>query len=182
MIPENGQGIEITRRRWRLQIGFEGLDKTIEEQLKRTRILLEKDGLVSRHQQNYSVHDGIFKDIYKELAQSGFILRADLPLDQVVGFASSLDGRLSEPKLFLDCGCGRIFAGFENMPNGMWGRLCDLANQMGGHVVMQKAPVEFKQHNDVFGRARPEWKVMHRIKAALDPRNLFAPGRLPGKI
>ena len=182
MIPESGQGTEIKRRRWRLEIGFEGFAKTIDEQLKITRILLEKDGLVLRHQQDYSVHDGIFKDIYKELAQSAFILRADLPLDQVVGFVSSLNGRLSEAKLFLDCGCGRIFAGFENLQNGMWGRLCELANQLGGHIVMEKAPVEFKQHHDVFGRPRPEWKVMHRIKAALDPHHIFAPGRLPGKI
>ncbi|MGD9281586.1 MAG: FAD-linked oxidase C-terminal domain-containing protein [Desulfobacterales bacterium] len=182
MIPENGQSTEITRRRWRLEIGFEGFDKTIDEQLKRTRILFEKDGLVLRHQQDYAVQDGIFKDIYEKLAQSGFVLRADLPLDQVVGFVPSLDKRLSEPKLFLDCGCGRIFAGFENMPNGMWDWLCDRANQLGGHVVMEKAPIEFKQHNDVFGRSRPEWKVMHRIKAALDPHYIFAPGRLPGKV
>jgi FAD/FMN-containing dehydrogenase len=182
MIPQNDQGTDITHRRWRLEIGFEGFDKTVDEQLKRTRVLLEKNGLVLRHQQDYSVQDGIFKDIYTELAQSGFILRADLPLDQVAGFVPLLDKGLSKPKLFLDYGCGRIFAGFENMPNGMWGRLCDLANQLGGHVVMEKAPVEFKQHNDVFGKPRPEWKVMHRIKAALDPHHIFAPGRMPGKF
>jgi FAD/FMN-containing dehydrogenase len=39
-----------------------------------------------------------------------------------------------------------------------------------------------KKHNDVFGTTRPEWKIMHRIKAALDPHNIFAPGRLPGKV
>ena len=182
MIPQNDQGTDITHRRWRLEIGFEGFDKTVDEQLKRTRILLEKNSLVLRNQQDYSVQDGIFKDIYTELAQSGFILRADLPLDQVVEFVPLLDKGLSKPKLFLDYGCGRIFACFENMPNGMWGRLCDLANQLGGHVVMEKATVEFKQHNDVFGFDRPEWKVMHRIKDALDPHHIFAPGRLPGKF
>jgi glycolate oxidase subunit GlcD len=182
MMPESGRGPEITRRTWRLEIGFEGFDKTIDDQLKKTEILLEKNGLVSRHQRDYSVQEGIFKDIYAKLAESDFVLRADLPLDQPIGFVPLLDRRLSEPKLFLDCGCGRIFAGFENMPNGMWGRLCDLANQLGGHVVMEKAPVEFKQHNDVFGRPRPEWKVMHRIKAALDPHHIFSPGRMPGKI
>jgi FAD/FMN-containing dehydrogenase len=182
MIPENDQGTEITSRRWRLEVGFEGFDKTISEQLKRTGILLEKDGLALRDQRDYSVQHGIFEDIYTELVQSGFILRADLPLDQVAELVPFLDKQLSEPKLFLDCGCGRIFAGFENMPDGMWGRLCDLANQLDGHVIMEKAPVEFKQHNDVFGRPRPEWKVMHRIKAALDPHHIFAPGRMPGKF
>jgi FAD/FMN-containing dehydrogenase len=64
----------------------------------------------------------------------------------------------------------------------MWSRLCDLGNQLGGHLIMEKAPVEFKNHHDVFGMARPEWKVMHRIKDALDPHHVFAPGRLPGKV
>jgi glycolate oxidase subunit GlcD len=182
IIPENGQSDEITRRRCRLEIGFEGFDKTVNEQLKRTMILLEKGGLVLNRQQDYSVQDGIFKGIYTQLVQSGFILRADLPLDQVVGFVQSLGKRLSEPKLFLDCGCGRIFAGFENMPDGMWRQLCDLGNQLGGHVVMEKATVAFKEHNDVFGPDRPEWMVMHRIKAALDPQHVFAPGCLPGRV
>ena len=182
IIPENGQGDEMKHRHCRLEIGFEGFDKIVDEQLKRTRILLEKSGLVLSRQQDYSVQDGIFKGIYTELAQSGFILRADLPLDQVVGFVQSLDNRLSEPKVFLDCGCGRIFAGFENMPDGMWGQLCDLGNQLGGHVIMENAPVEFKKHHDVFGKVRPEWKVAYRIKDALDPHHIFAPGRLPGKV
>jgi FAD/FMN-containing dehydrogenase len=182
MIPENGQSGEIARRRCIMEIGFEGFDKTVDEQLKRIRILFEKNGLILKYQQDYSVQDGIFKDIYTELAQSSFILRADLPLDQGVGFIQSVDERLLEPKLFLDYGCGRIYAGFETMPDGVWGQLCDLGNQMGGHVVMEKATVEFKEHNDVFGFDRPEWKVMHRIKDSLDPLHIFAPGRLPGKV
>jgi glycolate oxidase subunit GlcD len=182
MIPENGQSDEMTHRRYRLEIGFEGFDKIVDEQVKRTRILLEKDGLVLKHQQDYSAQDGIFKDIYAELAQSSFILRADLPFDQGVGFVQSLDKQLSEPKLYLDYGCGRIFAGFETMPDGMWGQLCDLGNQLGGHVVVEKATAEFKAHNDVFGIDRPEWKVMHRIKNALDPHHIFSPGCMPGKV
>jgi FAD/FMN-containing dehydrogenase len=182
MIPENAQTDEIAHRRCKLKIGFEGFGKTVNEQLKRTRVLLEKDGLVLTHQQDYSVQDGIFKDIYTELAQSSFILRADLPLDQGVGFIEFLDERLSEPQLYLDYGCGRIYAGFEIMPDGMWGQLCDVGNQLGGHVVMEKATVGFKAHYDVFGIGRPEWKVMHRIKDTLDPHHIFAPGCMPGKI
>ena len=43
-------------------------------------------------------------------------------------------------------------------------------------------PDDFRQENDVFGSPRLEWKVMHRIKAAMDPDNIFAPGSLPGKV
>jgi FAD/FMN-containing dehydrogenase len=48
--------------------------------------------------------------------------------------------------------------------------------------MLEKAPLAFKEQNDVFGKSRPEWKIMHRIKAALDPHHIFAPGRLPGKV
>jgi D-lactate dehydrogenase (cytochrome)/glycolate oxidase len=68
------------------------------------------------------------------------------------------------------------------MPDGLWERLCTTGDQLGGHVVMEKATDDFKAHNDVFGIERPHWKVMHRIKAALDPQRVFSPGRLPGKI
>ena len=182
IIPENGQGGNIESLRGRLQIGFEGFDKTVAEQLRRTGTLLEKGGLGLKAPQDYSVHEGLFKSIYTKLAQSAFVLRADLPLDQLVGFVESLENPLSESHLFLDGGCGRILAGFENMPGGMWHRLCDLGSRLGGHVVMEKAPVEFKKAHDVFGSTRPEWKVMHRIKDALDPHHIFAPGRLPGKV
>ncbi len=183
IVPVDRPGDDITRRRCILKIGFEGFDKTVAEQLKRTQILLEKAGLTINPEQDYSVQDGIFKSTYTELAPASFILRADLPLDQVLGFVQPLDQHLSEPKLFIDCGCGRILAGFKNMPDdGMWDRLCDLGNQLGGHAIMEKAPDAFKAHHDVFGKARAEWKVMHRIKDALDPNHIFAPGRLPGKV
>ena len=182
LIPQNDGNAEIERLSWDLVIGYEGLDKTVEEQLKRTEILLEKQGLALRDPADYAVQDGIFKNVYKQLAQSAFILRGDVPLDQVAGFAKSLNDRLPEAKLFLDGGCGRILAGFEDLQDGIWDQICDLGNQLDGHVVMEKAPVEFKKRHDVFGSERAEWKVMHRIKAALDPHHIFAPGRLPGKV
>jgi glycolate oxidase subunit GlcD len=182
LIAENSADAEIGRLSWNLVIGYEGLGKTVEEQLKRTEVLFEKQGLAIRDPVDYAVCDGIFENVYMELAQSAFILRGDVPLDQVAGFAGPLNDRLPKAKMFLDGGCGRILAGFEDLPDGIWGQICDLGNRLGGHVIMEKAPVEFKKRHDVFGTDRPEWKIMHRVKAALDPHNLFAPGRLPGKV
>jgi glycolate oxidase subunit GlcD len=182
LIPQNGSDAEFERLRWELAIGYEGLDKTVEEQLKRTESLFEKQGLALKHRLDYAVQDGIFGNVYSELAQSAFILRGDVPLDQVAVFAESLNDRLPKARLFLDGGCGRILAGFEDLQDGVWDQICDLGNQLDGHVVMEKAPLEFKKQNDVFGTERPAWRVMHRIKAALDPHNIFAPGRGPGKV
>jgi glycolate oxidase subunit GlcD len=182
MVPLNGQADEEMRRPWKLKIGFEGFDKTVAEQLTRTQALCEKAGMTIDPVQDYAVQDGIFQGTYSELLAAAFILRADLPLDRMPGFADSLAEWLPHSKLLLDYGCGRIFAAFENMPDGLWERLCTTGDQLGGHVVMEKATDDFKAHNDVFGIERPHWKVMHRIKAALDPQRVFSPGRLPGKV
>jgi FAD/FMN-containing dehydrogenase len=34
----------------------------------------------------------------------------------------------------------------------------------------------------VFGPPQPEWSLMHRVKTILDPKHVFAPGRMPGRV
>jgi glycolate oxidase subunit GlcD len=181
-IPANREDAKIESGSWELMAGFEGFEKIVAEQLKRTGLMLEEGGLELKNQREYKVQDGIFGDIYTELGQSACVLRASVPLDEVAGLVKQLGSRLTNADMFVDFGCGRILAGFEVMHDEAWGPICDLSAQLGGHVLMEKAPVEFKKQNDVFGKSRPEWKIMHRIKAALDPHHIFAPGRLPGKI
>ena len=181
-VPEDRKDAGIESANWKLMIGFEGFEKIVSEQFKRAGSMLEEAGLEQKNQQEYPVQDGIFGDIYSELSQSAFVLRADLPLDELTGFAKQLDDRLKSTAMLVDFGCGRILAGFDVMPAKTWEPLCDWGAQLGGHLMMDKAPVAFKEQNDVFGKSRPEWKIMHRIKAALDPQSVFARGRLPGKV
>jgi FAD/FMN-containing dehydrogenase len=116
------------------------------------------------------------------MAQSPFILQADFPLDQVASFIGTLDDRPARSEIFLDFGCGRVLAGLDDVSDDDWARLCGKIDRHNGHGVLVKAPDGFRKRNDVFGMPRPEWKVMHRIKAALDPDNIFSPGCLPGKV
>jgi D-lactate dehydrogenase (cytochrome)/glycolate oxidase len=116
------------------------------------------------------------------MGRSPFILRADFPLDRVADFIKALDGRPVLAGILLDFGCGRILAGLDALSNDDWMRLCELIDQRDGHGLLIKAPDDFRKQNDVFGTSRPEWKVMHRIKAAMEPDNIFAPGCLPGKV
>jgi FAD/FMN-containing dehydrogenase len=182
-IPENRKDAEIDDWSWKLLIGFEGFEKIVDEQLNRAARLLEEGGMELQDPVAYPVHDGIFGGIYAELDQSAFVLRADVPLDELAGFVQFIGSRrMDTRKILLDFGCGRVLAGFEAMQADVWPKICDFGDQLGGHVLLEKAPLEFKKNNDVFGSTRPEWKIMHRIKAALDPNNIFAPGRLPGKV
>jgi D-lactate dehydrogenase (cytochrome) len=167
---------------WKIIIGFEGFSQTVDYQMEKCGVVLETAGLRSPEQADYPVHAGKFGDEFGEMGQAPFILRADFPLDRVADFIGVLDDRPALSKVFLDFGCGRLLAGLEDMGDDDWTRLCERIDRHDGHGLLVKAPDDFRKRNDVFGTPRPEWKVMHRIKAAMDPNNIFAPGCLPGKV
>ncbi len=167
---------------WNLIVGFEGFSVTVDYQMEKCGVVLEGAKLQSLEQTDYPVHEGRFGDVYEEMGRSTFILRADFPLDQVADFINALDGRPAMSRSLLDFGCGRILAGLDELDHDEWMRLCELIDQRDGHGLLIKAPDDFRRNNDVFGSPRTEWKVMHRIKATMDPNNIFAPGCLPGKV
>ena len=167
---------------WKIVIGFEGFSLTVDYQLEKCGAVLETAGLHSSEKDDYPVHEGKFGGELGEIGQSPYILRADFTLDRVAGFIDAFDARPALSKVFLDFGCGRLLAGLDDMSDNEWAHLCDRIHQHNGHGLLIKAPNDFRKQNDVFGRLRPEWKIMHRIKATLDPDNIFAPGSLPGKV
>ncbi|MBW2479594.1 MAG: FAD-binding protein [Deltaproteobacteria bacterium] len=175
-LPEGSSGD------WKIMVGFEGFSETVAYQLEKCGAVLETAQLQALEKADYSVHEGRFGDVYEKMGRSPFILRADFLLDRVAGFINALDGRATLSDVLLDFGCGRVLAGLETLSNADWARLCEVIDQQGGHGLLMKAPDDFRKENDVFGTPRPEWKVMHRIKAAMDPDNVFAPGALPGKV
>jgi FAD/FMN-containing dehydrogenase len=167
---------------WMLSVGFEGFPQTVDYQLAQSGDMLQKGGLGDLNHVDYDMYDGLFAENYKQISQSAFVLRADLPLHRLTEFINSLTTQIPLIPLVVDYGCGRILAGAAEVSDAAWSRLCDLANAQDGHVLMEKAPTGFKTRHDVFGALRPEWKLVHRIKDALDPQHLFAPGSLPGRI
>ena len=175
-LPEGSSGD------WKIIVGFEGFSETVAYQLEKCGAVLETAQLQTLEKADYSVHEGRFGDVYEKMGRAPFILRADFLLDRVAGFINALDGRATLSDVLLDFGCGRVLAGLEILSNADWARLCEVIDQQGGHGLLMKAPDDFRKENDVFGTPRPEWKVMHRIKAAMDPDNIFAPGALPGKV
>ncbi len=175
-LPEGASGD------WKIIVGFEGFSETVDYQMEKCEAMLEGGKLQSPEKTDYAVHAGRFRDVYEELGRRPFILRADFPLDRVADFIQALDDRSALSGVLLDFGCGRILAGLGALGTEDWLRLCELIDQREGHGMLIKAPDDFRKLNDVFGTPRPEWKVMHRIKAAMDPDNIFAPGSLPGKV
>ena len=167
---------------WKLIIGFEGFSQTVDYQIEKCSTMLQDGQLKVLEQADYPVHDGKFGEVYNNVSQFSFILRGDFLLNRAADFIEALNEELPVSRVFTDYGCGRILAGIDELSDEQWSRISILAGKHDGHVLLEKAPDEFKKHNDVFGLPNTAWSIMHKIKAELDPDNIFAPGRLPGKV
>lgn len=181
-IPENHGAATSSFPNWKIVVGFEGFSKTVDYQIEKCSAALKNGKLQPLEPTDYPVHLGKFSDAYEQLAPSPFILRADFPLDKVSEFFGALDPRPNLSTVLLDFGCGRLLAGMDELSDDEWRHLCDLSAKYHGHGLLLKAPIDFKVRNDVFGTPRSEWRIMHQVKTAIDPDNIFASGCLPGKV
>jgi glycolate oxidase subunit GlcD len=167
---------------WRLHIGFEGFADTVEAQLSRVREMLAPAGAAGAAEQDYDLLEGPFAATYGRVAAHPFVIHLSAAADRTASAADALIRQASPEGLLADFGCGRVTASAAGLAAGGWSELCRWADREGGHTVLEKSPDDFKKTRDVFGSTRPEWKLMHRIKDILDPKHLFSPGRLPGKV
>ena len=175
-------GIEIgDTAAWRLLAAFEGFEETVAWQSDNCRALMERAGLEVRTCSNYTPREGPCGEFFDWLEPAAFLLRVDLSPDRVGGFLSQPHEALAGAAVLADFGCGRISAATSDLTDRAWLELGRTMTQSGGHAILEKAPEPFKQRHDVFGPPSDAWQLSHRIKAALDPRGVFAPGRLPGR-
>jgi len=174
--PDNGDG------RWRLQIGFEGFGETVAAQLGQANALFGKADFSSIRVEDYDVLTGPFSGLYERIAGFPFVLRLGAPPDRAEQATSILRQQARVEALLVDFGCGRVLAGSRDLSDASWHEIGRRLQELAGHAVLEKSPDEFKARNDVFGPPRPEWNIMHRVKDILDPKRVFAPGRMPGRV
>jgi len=168
--------------RWRLQIGFEGFGETVAAQIARAEALFEKGDFGSVRSVDYDILSGPFAEPYARIAGRPFVLRVGAPPDRAGQAAAILQQQARVVALLVDFGSGRIWAGLDELKDASWQEIAGRLHELAGHGVLEKSPDEFKQRNDVFGPPRPEWKLMLRVKDILDPKRVFAPGRMPGRV
>ncbi len=176
----NQAGSDTKSGDWKLYVGFEGFSKPVDYQINKAKKLLIMNGLKPEDFFEYEATGGVFQEYFKALDESPFILRADFPVNRLLKFVGGLVKQADGVDIFIDSGCGRIIAGLYVLDEGVWNRICDLAAGCEGHVLLEKAPEEFKKNQDLFGPARPEWKIFRKIKAILDTHNIFASDRMLG--
>jgi glycolate oxidase FAD binding subunit len=62
------------------------------------------------------------------------------------------------------------------------GRLRAAAQDLGGVLMVEDAPLEIKTRVDVWGTAGDDFAVMKRMKALWDPKGILSPGRFVGGL
>jgi len=170
---------------WRMIAGFEGFRETVGAQVEGLRQGLAQHGFTSPSSWEYSPLDGVCQDFFELLDRAAYRLRVDLPPNQVLGFLSARRDLAPAAGMLADLGCGRVTVGVSELSAAQWAQWCAAAEDFEGTVVLEKLPDQasdaFHSDGGVWGPPRPDWALMHKIKTALDPRGIFAPGGLPGK-
>ena len=165
-----------------VSVGFEGLALVVDSQVERCSAVMQEDGLTIGESSEYPVVEGCFGDIYTNIWSSSFVLQADVILAKGAEFVSQMSLIAKPSKVLLDVAGGRIYAGFDALNNDQWAKINDLAGKCKGHSKLLRATESFAADNDVYGSSRPEWRLSHLVKKALDPQGVFAPGALPGRV
>jgi glycolate oxidase subunit GlcD len=180
--PAVGVGPGETAALWEFAVGFEGFGDTVENQLRCSESRLAQCGLEDRKGSEYDPLDGPFGAVYEAIVACAHVIRAELPADRTADRVPALTEEAMGGTIHLDFGGGRILAGFQKLEDQSWQRICRLTAGLEGNAVLMKAPPAFKRRHDVFGPPDTSRFLLHRIKAALDPRGVFNPGRLPGRL
>ncbi|MEK7878811.1 MAG: FAD-linked oxidase C-terminal domain-containing protein, partial [candidate division NC10 bacterium] len=58
----------------------------------------------------------------------------------------------------------------------------ELVRSTGGHLALEWAPLAVKEQVAAWDPPGPEFKIMERLKAKLDPKGILNPGRFVGGI
>ena len=61
-------------------------------------------------------------------------------------------------------------------------RLRQTAQSLGGTLVVERCPHQFKSQVDVWGPAGDDFEVMRKLKEVWDPKGVLAPGRFVGGL
>jgi glycolate oxidase FAD binding subunit len=110
------------------------------------------------------------------------LLRAALPVARAGEWARAAhEARAQE--VTWDAGVGAARAAFyTDLEIGSVQSLRAKAESLGGHLIVERAPVAKKNAELVWGAPRPEARLMRQVKAAYDPHSLFSPGRFVAGI
>jgi glycolate oxidase FAD binding subunit len=184
LLDANAAGtLGLERRPWTVIVGFEDSEAAVEWQLHQLMVELQAIG-----SEGISVLAGeaavpLWRGLTEGLRdpQAAVTFKATVRPAQLARFVQAI--REPQTRLHAQAGNGVVRG---HLPANRsqadtlqsLGRIADQATAAGGQVVIEQAPALWKPKLSVWGRRRGDWTMMQRVKAALDPRDVFNPGRM----
>jgi glycolate oxidase FAD binding subunit len=169
-----------------LVIGVDGSPETVERQERELRALAGRAGAAS-----VKLLDAASAANARRLARdlpatskAGLALRAGLPLAAQARWWAGLAERPGVT-LLARAGLGIVYALAEveaRETAGLVTMARQLAGELGGYVVIERAPIELKSRLDVWGEGRPDLALMRELKRKFDPQGILNPGRFMGRL
>ena len=113
--------------------------------------------------------------------KSSWQLRAQLPLTRAADWLRTAHGHAATA-LDWDAGLGLVRADFADCAPAIVAQLRALAAADGGYLRVNRAPLEHKTPDLIWGEPRADASLMRGLKASYDAANVCAPGRFIGGI
>ena len=132
-----------------------------------------------------------FSNGFRKAYPESVVLKTTLPLAHSEEFLSLAQQEAENEKVTMmsvsDVGVGITHLGLAGSGSihqraALVTRLRTSVEKLGGALMVVAASAEFKAEVDAWGSARDGFKIMQKIKAAWDPKGIFAPGRFVGSI
>lgn len=184
-VPEHAELRADGQATWQLIAGFEGFRETVEAQVEGLRRGLAQHDLTWQAAWEYPPLAGVCGAFFAVLHRGSYRLRVDLPANRLTAFLAGLQAATAGWQVLADLGCGRLTIALPELTAASWSQWCAAAGAQDGTVVLEALPEnaadEFLARHARGGPPREDWPLMHKIKTALDPHDIFAPGRLPGQ-
>ena len=161
---------------WRLLIGYEARRSAIDWQIDALRGELEVPIETARDDSASAIWRGL--EDPPDLDPEAVALVASVRPSALTSFADRLDR--AGWAIQAHAASGVIHADRSGPEDSMVEEISEFRGDVeadGGSLVLAKLPSSLRPRLSVWGRQCPDWSLMARLKAALDPDNLLNPGR-----
>jgi glycolate oxidase FAD binding subunit len=184
-----GEGITLPGAPWVVAVGFEDSSPAVKWQVGQLLMEVAAAGLCGVEARAGGAAEPLWKALVDLTARPVAVLtfKANLLPGAVADFCCAAD-KLPEGLLLHahagsgivrgHAGSGLTLEGAQAMLKG----LTDRAVAAGGNLLLPHCPPPWKRHLPVWGEPRGDLGLMRQVKAHLDPRRLFNPGRFVGGI
>lgn len=177
-------------------VGLEGAGEAVKAQIEKIRHLAQKEGILALQLLPDALRDRAWKALAGLPGHAPSVsLKITVPLSRGADLfrrAESISAGRSLPAIVvgqLGTGVLQIHFGGEKMDRerseetaGAVEALRREAEEAGGSLIIQSAPLDLKARIPVWGRPGPSFRYMQALKSALDPKGQLNPGRFYGGL